>query len=71
MVWAETPFDLKTKEIIVLTTMAAQDLPDELGWHVKVALSLGSDARGDHRDLRLVHALHPGLPRPITPSAPR
>jgi 4-carboxymuconolactone decarboxylase len=41
MVWAETPFDMKTKEIIVLTTMAAQDLPGELDWHVKAALNLG------------------------------
>jgi 4-carboxymuconolactone decarboxylase len=41
MVWAETPFDMKTKEIIVLTTMAAQDQPDEIGWHVKAALNLG------------------------------
>jgi alkylhydroperoxidase/carboxymuconolactone decarboxylase family protein YurZ len=41
MVWAETPFDMKTKEIIVLTTMAAQDLASELEWHVRVALNLG------------------------------
>jgi len=41
MVWAETPLDLKTKEIIVLSTMAAQDLENELDWHVKAALNLG------------------------------
>ena len=41
MVWAETSFDMKTKEIIVLSTMAAQDLTGELEWHVKVALNLG------------------------------
>jgi 4-carboxymuconolactone decarboxylase len=41
MVWAETPGDLKTKEIIVLTALAAQDLTDELDRHVLAALNLG------------------------------
>jgi 4-carboxymuconolactone decarboxylase len=41
MVWAEPTLPLKTKETIVLSTMVAQDLPDELEWHVKSALNLG------------------------------
>jgi 4-carboxymuconolactone decarboxylase len=41
MVWAETPGDLKRKEIIVLTALAAQDLPTELERHVEAALNLG------------------------------
>lgn len=41
MVWAETPFDLKTKEIIVLSSMAALDLPGEIEWHVRAGLNLG------------------------------
>jgi 4-carboxymuconolactone decarboxylase len=41
MVWASGPLDLKTKEIVTITTMVAQDLPNELEWHVKAALNLG------------------------------
>ena len=41
MVWAQPELDLKTKEIVVLTTMAAQDQPAEFEWHVRSALNLG------------------------------
>ncbi len=42
MVWAQSEkLDLKTREIIVLATMVAQDLPGELEWHVRSALNLG------------------------------
>lgn len=41
MVWSRPLLDLKTREIIVLCTMAAQDLPDELEWHVRSGLNLG------------------------------
>jgi 4-carboxymuconolactone decarboxylase len=41
MVWAQPLLDLKTREIVVISTMAAQDLPDELEWHVRSALNLG------------------------------
>ena len=41
MVWSQPLLDLKTREIVVISTMAAQDLPDELEWHVRSALNLG------------------------------
>jgi 4-carboxymuconolactone decarboxylase len=41
MVWAEPTLDLKQKEMIVLSTMVAQDLPDELEWHCKSAMNVG------------------------------
>ncbi|MBT3350097.1 MAG: carboxymuconolactone decarboxylase family protein [Nitrospinaceae bacterium] len=41
MIWSQPLLDLKTKEIVVISTMAAQDLPDELEWHVRSALNLG------------------------------
>jgi len=41
MVWSQPLLDLKTKEICVMCTMAAQDLPDEIAWHARAALNLG------------------------------
>jgi 4-carboxymuconolactone decarboxylase len=41
MVWSQPHLDLKTKEICVMCTMAAQDLPEELAWHARSALNLG------------------------------
>ena len=41
MVWSQPLLDLKIREIVVISTMAAQDLPDELEWHVRSALNLG------------------------------
>jgi 4-carboxymuconolactone decarboxylase len=41
MVWAEPTLELKQKEMIVLSTMVAQDLPDELEWHCKSAMNVG------------------------------
>jgi 4-carboxymuconolactone decarboxylase len=41
MVWPETPFDMKTKEIIVLASMAALDLTDNIEQHVRAGLNLG------------------------------
>jgi 4-carboxymuconolactone decarboxylase len=41
MVWPETPFDMKTKEIIVLSSMAALDLTDNIEQHARAGLNLG------------------------------
>ena len=41
MVWPETPFDMKTKEIIVLASLVALDLTDNIEQHVKAGLNLG------------------------------
>jgi alkylhydroperoxidase/carboxymuconolactone decarboxylase family protein YurZ len=41
MVWAAPPLDLKTKEIVTIATMIAQDFHGELEWHVRAALNLG------------------------------
>ena len=41
MIWNQRVLELKTREIVVLSTMVAQDLPDELAWHVRAGLNLG------------------------------
>jgi len=41
MVWGQPLLDLKTKELIVITALAAQQFDDEVGWHVQSGLNLG------------------------------
>jgi 4-carboxymuconolactone decarboxylase len=41
MVWSQPLLDLKTREMIVISAMAAQDLHDEVGWHARAAMNLG------------------------------
>jgi 4-carboxymuconolactone decarboxylase len=41
-IWDRPILDLKTRELIVIATAAAQDLPDEVGGHTKGALNRGA-----------------------------
>jgi len=44
MVWGQPNLSLKEKEIIVISALAAQQLDEEVEWHVQSALNLGLES---------------------------
>ncbi len=62
IVWAQPLLDLKQREIIVISALAAQDFHDEVEWHIRSGMNLGL-TRDEIIEVLTTLSPYIGLPR--------